>query len=104
MLSYNSDLQCGGKSWQTVACCQSGPCQERSTTLEIRLCLIPMCRPAAGGCDTSETCDGVTPTCPDDEVRPDTFVCRWENRANHVGPISYVIEAYHVRHGLSEQI
>ena len=35
-----------------------------------------VCRPAAGGCDLAETCDGTTNACPTDAFRPSTFECR----------------------------
>lgn len=35
-----------------------------------------VCRPAAGGCDLAETCDGTTNVCPTDAFRPSTFECR----------------------------
>jgi cysteine-rich repeat protein len=35
-----------------------------------------VCRPLGGTCDLAESCDGVSPTCPADEVRPLDFVCR----------------------------
>jgi cysteine-rich repeat protein len=35
-----------------------------------------ICRPVTGTCDLAESCDGVSPTCPADAVRPFADVCR----------------------------
>lgn len=35
-----------------------------------------VCRTARSGCDASETCDGVTTTCPPDGLQPAGYVCR----------------------------
>ncbi len=35
-----------------------------------------ICRPAAGGCDVEETCNGTSPGCPPDVVQPSTAECR----------------------------
>ena len=35
-----------------------------------------LCRAKDGDCDVQEVCDGVSDSCPDDDVEPDTTVCR----------------------------
>jgi cysteine-rich repeat protein/probable HAF family extracellular repeat protein len=35
---------------------------------------IHVCRHATGSCDVAETCDGVSPVCPSDVVKPDTDI------------------------------
>lgn len=35
-----------------------------------------VCREAAGDCDITESCDGTSPDCPEDVVRPETVECR----------------------------
>ncbi len=66
-----ASLCAGGEMCCSGVCaidCASVSCAGRAAGTE--------CRASTGDCDPAEQCDGSSPMCPDDVLRPSSFVCR----------------------------
>lgn len=60
--------ECASEACALGTCDGAGACQLAATDV--------VCRPGAGDCDLAESCDGVSATCPADQVVPGETVCR----------------------------
>lgn len=65
--------QCGGEE----VCCGGSVCAANCGAVPCAgQPAGTVCRAASGLCDVAEVCDGTSPGCPADGVRPNTYVCR----------------------------
>jgi cysteine-rich repeat protein len=56
--------------------CTLDKCDGAGTCTHPLAAMGAICRPVSGTCDLAESCDGVSPLCPADAVRPLAFSCR----------------------------
>lgn len=75
-----ADATCGSGHCVDDVCCDTACDSGCATCSAAGLCgaapLATECRAAAGGCDVAESCDGVSLSCPSDEVVAAEVVCR----------------------------
>ncbi|MFO0714882.1 MAG: hypothetical protein U0353_33890 [Sandaracinus sp.] len=70
------DTICGGGATTDCVACSLARGAASDGTCGTVTGTSTVCRPAAGGCDRPERCDGVSDTCPADELEAAGFVCR----------------------------
>ncbi len=76
------DSRCGSGHCVTDVCCATacdGACETGACTAEGACELVGqgvVCRPGVDACDPAETCDGGSPTCPEDAIADEGVVCR----------------------------
>lgn len=83
--------ECAGSCDELIDSCNApagSPCQDDGSVCSDDVCdgsgacIHPaahggvLCRAAAGDCDVAEACDGASPVCPGDAMKPATSVCR----------------------------
>ena len=89
-IACTADNQCGSGSCLDGVCCDAA-CGDNDTS-DCQACTAALtggtdgtcapisagteCRASAGSCDVAESCDGATPTCPEDVLEPAGTECR----------------------------